>query len=241
MARLREHSLPIGSALGMLNCENPFLLGTMMKRPFGMAAQRRHVKIVVFISLLMLVDGRGKGLGPAMLYAEPQELIEPAPAPLSATPEVDLHVKLAAALYKVGNYLEAASELNVAYELQPQPVYLFNIAQAYRRALRARAAQVMYKRFLEMAPAHPLAPEARGYMLDMEALGRAEDAKALVQLQLLRERQRNQPFYKQGWFYGTVAAVLGASAIAVGLGVGLARREPATTGGFVDLSLGRAF
>jgi tetratricopeptide (TPR) repeat protein len=98
-----------------------------------------------------------------------EDEIEPPPAPLLESSDVALHAKLASALYKAGNFLEAASELNVAYTLQPQPVFLFNIAQAYRRGMRAKAAKVMYQRFLEVAPNHPLSIEARGYMLDMDS------------------------------------------------------------------------
>jgi hypothetical protein len=166
---------------------------------------------------------------------------EPSPAPLIDIKDAELHAKLASALFKVGNYLEAASELNLAYALVPQPIYLFNIAQAYRKAQRAAAAKVMYEKFLEAAPNHPLAPEARGYMADMEALAHAQEARNDAQEALSREKQRPKPIYKRPVFWGVLGTVVGVSAIAIGLGIGLSRRDPATNGGIVDLSLVATF
>lgn len=85
---------------------------------------------------------------------------------------------MAALKYKAGEYLEAANELNLAYSLQPQPVFLFNIAQAYRKGRASRAAKEMYQRFVEVAPTHPLAPEARGYIQD-ECFGLPKNIKIL--------------------------------------------------------------
>lgn len=171
---------------------------------------------------------------------------EPAPAPLQAESsdrqrEAESHVKQAGAMYKAGQYLEAASELNVAYTLQPEPVYLFNIAQAYRKAARARAAQIMYARFIETAPKHPLVPEARGYLQDMDTLAKVQAQEQVMREALGREQARNRPLWKRAWFWGLLGGVLGATAIGVGLGVGLSRREPSTDGGFVDLRAGSTF
>ena len=175
---------------------------------------------------------------PVRAEGEPEE---PAPAPLIDAKDAELHAKLASALFKSGNYLEAARELNTAYALVPQPIYLFNIAQAYRKALRAAAAKSMYQKFLEAAPSHPLAPEARGYMADMEALAHAQEARNDAQEELSRQQRRPKPIYKRPVFWGVLGAVVGVGVIAVGLGVGLSRRDPSTNGGIVDLSLVATF
>lgn len=172
--------------------------------------------------------------------AEPAEE-EPPPAPLVDYKDAELHAKLASALYKAGNYLEAATELNVAYTLAPQPVYLFNIAQAYRKALRAQAAKVMYERFLEMAPNHALSQEARNYMIDMDALARAERARDTAQAELAREQARKKPSRTRFVIIGVVGGIVGLTALSIGLGVGLSRRDPATSGGIVDLSFNATF
>jgi len=182
----------------------------------------------------------------AAIPAQASEPSEPPPAPLQAanssgTREATSHVRQAGLLYKAGQYLEAASELNLAYTLDPEPVYLFNMAQAYRKATRARAAQLMYARFVEMAPTHPLAPEARGYLQDMVLLAQAQAQEQTARDELSRERQANRPLYQRAWFWGLVGGVVGAAGIGIGLGVGLSRREPSTDGGFVDLRAGSTF
>jgi tetratricopeptide (TPR) repeat protein len=181
--------------------------------------------------------------GPGLVRPARAELPEeePPPAPLVDYKDAELHAKLASALYKAGNYLEAATELNVAYTLQPQPVYLFNIAQAYRKALRAQAAKVMYERFLEMAPNHALAQEARGYMIDMDALARAEKARDTAQAELAREQARYRPLRKRAVLFGVIGGAVGVTALTLGLIIGLAPRDPSTSGGIVDLSFNASF
>jgi tetratricopeptide (TPR) repeat protein len=106
-------------------------------------------------------------LGAQPAAASPSAASEPVPAPFVSSSQVDTHTNQAAIRYKAGDYMEAANELNIAYSLQPQPVFLFNIAQAYRKARLSRAAKDMYQRFIAVAPTHVLAPEARGYIQDL--------------------------------------------------------------------------
>jgi tetratricopeptide (TPR) repeat protein len=195
---------------------------------------RRGLRTACALCLLVLLSSAGWARA-----NEPEE--EPEPAPLVDYKDAELHAKLASALYKAGNYLEAATELNVAYTLQPQPVYLFNIAQAYRKALRAQLAKVMYERFLEMAPNHALAQEARGHMIDMDALARAETARDKAQAALDRQQTRSRPSRKRAVLFGAIGAAVGLTALSVGLGVGLSRRDPPTNGGIVDLFFQASF
>jgi tetratricopeptide (TPR) repeat protein len=161
---------------------------------------------------------------------------EPPPAALLQAADVDEHVRRAAAMYRAGDFIEAANELSIAYALQPQPIFMFNIAQAYRKALHARAAIAMYQRFIDMAPTNSLAVEAQGHIQDMEALVRAEESAAEARRQLERERQHGPPLHRRAWFWGAIGGAVGAVAVAIGLGVGLSRRDPATSGGFVNLA-----
>jgi tetratricopeptide (TPR) repeat protein len=200
--------------------------------------------------------------------SEPPPEVEPAPAPLAAEPPrpaaegaagglADTYVARAAALFKMGKYDESAEELRKAYLVRPKPLYLFNMAQAYRRGGKAREALALYREFLDKDPQSPLRAEARGYKTDMEALlaeqergARAQQALAREQgrvevvqkdLQAARvraeraERERRRPVYRRGWFWGVMTA--GAIvAVGVGLGVGLAPRDPPTDGGIINLS-----
>jgi tetratricopeptide (TPR) repeat protein len=76
----------------------------------------------------------------------------------------------AAELFHQGRFAEAAELLRYAYAGDPHPILLFNAGQAYRKAERALEAKYMYERFVQTAPDHPLAPEARGYMKDIRPL-----------------------------------------------------------------------
>ncbi len=58
----------------------------------------------------------------------------------------------------------------LAYAIDPQPVFLFNMAQAYRFADLAPQAIAYYQRFMTMSPTHRLVPEAKGYVADMRVL-----------------------------------------------------------------------
>jgi tetratricopeptide (TPR) repeat protein len=175
------------------------------------------------------------GLWPSLSFANTSDA-EPAPAPLTQIADVEEHVRRAAAMYRAGDFLEAANELSIAYTMQPQPVFLFNIAQAYRKALHARAAIAMYQRFIEVAPTNALAIDAQGHIQDMEALARAEESAAEARRQLESERNKASPLYRRAWFWGVLGGVTGAAALAIGLGVGLSHRDPPTSGGFVNLS-----
>ena len=66
---------------------------------------------------------------------------------------------------------EAAYRMLVAaFALRPRPIYVFNAAQAYRRAGRPREAIAAYQRFLTLAPDAPQVSEANGHIKNMEQL-----------------------------------------------------------------------
>ena len=55
---------------------------------------------------------------------------------------------LAIALYQAGRFREAVPEFKAAYELDPKPALLFNIAQSYRKSGQPREAIEYYDRYL---------------------------------------------------------------------------------------------
>ncbi|HEY5920678.1 MAG TPA: tetratricopeptide repeat protein [Kofleriaceae bacterium] len=66
--------------------------------------------------------------------------------------------------YDLGRFDEAIGEFTKAYEVWPQPAFLYNIAQAHRLAGRCKDALYFYKRFRalrERDEANPLRPEKR--------------------------------------------------------------------------------
>src|SRR5690349_18139441 len=55
--------------------------------------------------------------------------------------------------YALGRYAQAISAFKRGWELKPDPVFLYNIAQAYRLADDLREAVFFYRRYLALAPA----------------------------------------------------------------------------------------
>lgn len=164
---------------------------------------------------------------------------EPAPAPLSpgtATAgdpnaprmvNANAEVTRARQLFQERKFAEAAQALQRAYAFDPNPLFLFNSGQAYRKAEQRKEALEMYQRYLEVDEKGPLAAEARGYVSDLQALMKAQERlqdaqveletkesqakktqealkvekeRALFMEQALKKEQ-NKPFYKKSWFY----------------------------------------
>jgi hypothetical protein len=65
--------------------------------------------------------------------------------------EADKHFKSGVALYKEAKYNEALAEFERAYELQPHPLVLYNIATCHRELSQYSEAVKFYKKFLTEA------------------------------------------------------------------------------------------
>lgn len=57
--------------------------------------------------------------------------------------------------YQTGDYAAAIDQFKAAYDLVHDPVYLFNIAQSYRKTFDCVAAADYYRKYLAAAPAAP--------------------------------------------------------------------------------------
>src|SRR5262245_44470609 len=76
-------------------------------------------------------------------------------SPKSSSPEqkqADALFVKGQASYESGKYPDAIEQFKEAYELVKDPVYLFNIAQSYRRVADCTAAAEYYRRYLDEAP-----------------------------------------------------------------------------------------
>lgn len=78
------------------------------------------------------------------------------------------------ALYVKEDFLGAAARFRAAYDLDPDPVYLFNIAQAMRRANRCREAGAYYRRYLDEAKHAPNEEAVQGYLREVDACARTQ-------------------------------------------------------------------
>jgi tetratricopeptide (TPR) repeat protein len=137
--------------------------------------------------------------------------------------------------YEAGKYQAAIELFQQAYVLVHDPVYLFNLAQSYRKVLDCEQATTYYQRYLQEAPNAENKAKVQQWIVELEpCVERAhkehEAAKKLDELERQRrqdeankrapahpvetEVDRGRPFRIAGY----VAAGVGV----VGLGAGLA-------------------
>jgi tetratricopeptide (TPR) repeat protein len=69
--------------------------------------------------------------------------------------EARQHYRKGEQLFDVGRWDEAAAEFEQAYALKSDPIFIYNMAQAYRRKGEAKRALELYKNFLIKAPNTP--------------------------------------------------------------------------------------
>ena len=74
-----------------------------------------------------------------------------------------------AASFRLGKYQAAIGAWQHAYELRPDPVFLFNIAQAYRLAEDGAHALEFYRRYLAAAPTSPNRAEVERRIEQLQA------------------------------------------------------------------------
>lgn len=175
------------------------------------------------------------------------------------------HIERAGALFKAADYDGAISEYWLAYELKPQSIIVFNVAQAHRKAERWVEAQTLYERYLREEPRSPIAGEVEGYITEAQERLRAQQlnsdnraARRLMQansalaerMAEIREiekqiaqkrlaaagREPSRPIYRRAWFWGVIGAAAVGVALGVGLGVGLQPKLPETDLGKIVLS-----
>jgi hypothetical protein len=78
------------------------------------------------------------------------------------------HYEKGATEYNLGHFGEAIAEFEKAYELDPAPVLLFNIAQAHRQNGNNERAAFFYRRYLEQAPGAANRAEVERRIKDLE-------------------------------------------------------------------------
>ncbi len=81
------------------------------------------------------------------------------------------------AAFRAKEYMAARAEFQRAYDLRPEPIVLFNIAQTYRLAGDEDQALLHYRRFLsESQIAEDLRAEAQRHVTELEGAARARAA-----------------------------------------------------------------
>lgn len=90
--------------------------------------------------------------------------------------------------YQGGDFLTAAAKYKAAYDADPDPAYLFNVAQAYRFGNDCVQALDYYKKFLAIIPDPPNLARIKVWVQDSEVCAKVRlDEKARAEH---RERER---------------------------------------------------
>jgi tetratricopeptide (TPR) repeat protein len=94
-------------------------------------------------------------------------------------------VRIARTAYDLGKFQEAIEHYEAAYEHEPDAVYLFDIAQAYRFMNDCKKAYFFYKRYLALADAKGSLPaktrtEIQGHLADLEECIKKQEASPPV-------------------------------------------------------------
>jgi hypothetical protein len=103
-----------------------------------------------------------------------------------ATEEARQHFLKGQQLFDVGRWDEAADAFEKAYATRSDPIFIYNMAQSYRRKGDAKRALDLYKNYLIKAPKSPQRPEveerirALQKQLDDEAAARASAAPPVL-------------------------------------------------------------
>ncbi|MCA1664623.1 MAG: hypothetical protein LC659_10200 [Myxococcales bacterium] len=97
-----------------------------------------------------------------------------AAAPVDAKPEdpkiaaARQHYEAGLAHYNLEEYRDAVVEFEAAYRLRPDPVFLYNLGQAYRLGDNPEQALHFYRAYLRTLPAAPNRAEVEGRITDLE-------------------------------------------------------------------------
>ena len=99
-------------------------------------------------------------------------------APAAADPtRARAHFDLAKRYFEVNEYRRAMDEFKVAYVEEPDPAFLYNIAECHRRLGEVPDALIFYRRFLQLAPASaPARASVEKRVAELQA--RIRDAQA---------------------------------------------------------------
>jgi tetratricopeptide (TPR) repeat protein len=104
-----------------------------------------------------------------LVFVAPRHGVAPAWAqPASASAEAQRHHERGTLYYDRALYEEAIAEYRKAYELNADPNYLFDIAQAYRRLGADEKALFFYKRFLSTHPDPQNRSEVESQVAELE-------------------------------------------------------------------------
>jgi tetratricopeptide (TPR) repeat protein len=91
---------------------------------------------------------------------------------------VQTHYNQGMKQYTLGHFPDAIEEFEKAYDLKPEPIFLYNIAQSHRQNKNPERALFFYRRYLEAEPQAKNRAEIEKRMQEMQALLAEEKERA---------------------------------------------------------------
>ncbi len=174
--------------------------------------------------------------------------------PPTADPAARNHHERATVLYDLGQFEEAIAEYRKGYEQTALPVFLFNIAQAYRQLGENDKALFFYRRYLSIHPEAENRAQVAARVAEIEQLGSpgagARRASALDSLSpaplssgvagrrdvaASPSSRAARPFWRRPWFWAGVGAL-----VIGGLAIGLVAVSPPPDASPPATDLGKA-
>jgi hypothetical protein len=154
--------------------------------------------------------------------------------------------------FNLQEYGPAIEDFEAAYRLKPDPVFLYNLAQAHRLADHPDRALYFYRAYLHNSESVPNRREVEERIASLEALiaekktvakppdhtlppsdAKPEPAPAPIVAAPVKpvaepapvvRSEKHTPVYKRWWLWTVVGGVAAGVALGVGLGVGLSSR-----------------
>jgi tetratricopeptide (TPR) repeat protein len=160
---------------------------------------------------------------------------------LADAAQARVHFDRARAFFEVDEYRKAIAEFKAAHIEKPDPAFLYNIAECYRRLGDLSEALQFYRRFLATAPADdktrpvveqrvadlktvadepktaaadPTAPSVDNLVVGAQP-PTTDPGASLVQTPVAQPAAHASPFYTRPWFLITVGAVVVATSVGI--------------------------
>ena len=93
--------------------------------------------------------------------------------------ELEAHNKLGMKHYTLGHFSEAIEEFEKAYDIKPEPIFLYNIGQSHWQNQDFKRAIFFYRRYLDAAPQGKYRVQIEQRIIDLEKALAEEKAMAM--------------------------------------------------------------
>jgi tetratricopeptide (TPR) repeat protein len=153
--------------------------------------------------------------------------------PARAAAEAKAQYDKGVVAYNLQKFDDAIAAFTRAYEIDPSPILLFNIAQSHNKKGETERALFYYRRYLEADPAAENRDKVEARIRELEAASkpkppaplpavsipppageRTAPPVAVVERPLPAPAPERPPLYRRPWFWGAAAGVVAASVAA---------------------------